>query len=216
MDPFSDFKMDNKLGFSTVYDISNGNFSSLNRNLTVMNDYKDALISVNSEMLEKKTNKINKRYFVKTNQTCNGNNLYTIIDDMSYVKSKDGSSDILNYGLLKSAYGNLQSINTDNMNFNKVVDDCVEITMIMDENANTDTKYVSITDYNKLNCNAFPNKCKIYTGKSKCEDCNKNEPFQNMNNNDFYNKNGINAKITYLSFAYLTTLFLSFIIFIKK
>ncbi len=216
MDPFSDLKTDKELGFSTVYDISNGNFSSLNSNLTVMNDYKDALISINSEMLEKKTDKINKRYFLETNQTCNGNNLHTVIDDMTYVKSTDGSNDILNYGLLKSAYGNLQSINIDNMNSNEVFDNCVEITMVMDENGNTDKKYVSINDYNKLNCNAFPNGCKTYTGKSGCEDCKKNEPFQNIDDSDLYDKNDINAKITYLSIAYLSALFVSFIILIKK
>ena len=111
MNPFSDLKTSEELGFSSLYDISNGNFTSLDGNMNVLNDYKNALISIKSDMLSNNNNKLSKRYFVKTNQTCNGNDLYTIIDDMGYVNS----TDVLNYGLLRSAYSNLQSINTDNI-----------------------------------------------------------------------------------------------------
>lgn len=207
MNPFSDLKTNEELGFSSLYDISNGNFTSLGGNMNVLNDYKNALISIKSDMLSNNNKKLSKRYFVKTNQTCNGNDLYTIIDDMTYVNSTDA----LNYGLLRSAYGNLQAINTDNIIGSDIIENnCVEITMIIDRDGNTEKKHVSMDDYNKLGCNAFPNKCKTYTGKSGCDDCAKNETFQNMEGID------VNEKLTYLSFAYLSALFLTFFLLFKK
>lgn len=136
------------------------------------------------------------RYFVDTHTTCpkkhgNGNiERYILVDNMKYMHYADGAVDMNNTGLLNSALGSLQEIDTnmivnqyDSINNESHPDNkCIKITIdTTGDKKNYETKYVSVADCRKIDEVAF-----MGGDKSICEKFTPNMKEDNEYNNNLY------------------------------
>ncbi len=190
---FSNIKTPEQMGISSNPDPNILN--NFDNNISILNEYNNAMTKGSSSVFVNNPNKqpLGNRYFQKTNSTCsynppskdNSSSTTTntiqnvtrniLIDNMKYLKDGKGNIDTTNTGLLYSAAGSLQDVVfVNNNDFEELSNSntCVEVTIETDANGTTDTGYISIGDYKKADCTAFPKKCKKYTGKNKCEPCN--------------------------------------------
>lgn len=162
------------------------------------------LLDVNNESVA--TRPFGNRQFLKTNVSCmrydNNKNTdrYILVDNMKYMKDKNGNLDTRHYGLLYSAEGSLQDVDANsifsnaNMNFdaNAPGNKCVPVSIYLDNShTRSDTKYVTVNDCNRIDSVAFVNgnkDCKVveqFTDKDS-------SPYDEEN---VYNKTRLQPKI---------------------
>jgi hypothetical protein len=87
---------------------------------------------------------------------------------MKYPKDVDRRLNLQNTGLLYSAKATIDSINPYSLLDS---DKMVEVEMKSNADEDTVRQTIGIGDYKKMDCTAFPNRCKTYKGKSGCEPC---------------------------------------------
>ena len=147
---FDSIKNLDQMGFDT-----SGNFTSVKKNLDIFNQYTNASLYGNSSVL---SNPIGKRTFMQTADTCTNIdgkkvNRNVLIDNMRFVQTGSTSP-----GLIPSAIDDINQIDTD---FNKNANEnCVPVTIVTDTSGNTTSGYVSVEDYQHIDCTAFPKNCK--------------------------------------------------------
>ena len=184
----SNIKTPDQMGIGQ--DLDPNILKNLNNNLSIFNEYNNALIKGSSVVFNNNPNgqPLGERYFMDSGFRCRpvkttdrqlnpilspgdptpptvARNI--LIDNMKYLKNGNGAIDVSNTGLLYSAAGSLQDIKFTGLTSNS--DNCVEVTINTDANGGTDTKYISVDDYNDLDFTAFPNFCKVYNGNKNCE-----------------------------------------------
>jgi hypothetical protein len=179
--PINLIKVPNKMNIQSVTDIS-----GVDNNVAAMNQYYNTLYNGKNtaSTITNNNEPLGERKFLPTGTKCNFNNSQVdktyILDSMNYYKNADGSFDTTNTGLLHSAFGALQNINTDtNVTIpGPQYDNCVEVTIQKDGNTgNTIKNYISKAEYDNLSCTVFPkdisgNFCKTFTGNpNKCSPC---------------------------------------------
>ena len=153
---------------------SKGDDESINNTLGAFKDYNNALYSGNTTALKIDTNgePLGNRYFAKVDGIYDENSektdRYISVDNMKYSKDVDRRFNLQNTGLLYSAKATV-----DNINPYSLLDSDKMVEVEMKSNANGDTvrQTIGIGDYKKMDCTAFPNRCKTYKGKSGCEPC---------------------------------------------
>lgn len=195
-----------QMGILSITDVSGVNIDA-----NAMNQYYNTLFNGKNTATTITNNDqpLGERIFVPTGTKCNYNNKSVdktyILDTMNYYKNADDSFDTTNTGLLYSAFGALQNINTDeNLPIpGQTSNECVEVTIQKDGTpGNTITNYISKDEYDNLNCIIFPKNssgiiCKKYTGKNECDPCNQSvdknpvidssvETFCNGKHGEFY------------------------------
>ena len=147
----------------------------LENNGKALLEYSKALVSGDSTAfnIDNKKKPLGQRQFIKTESTCNANgntvDKYIVIDNMKYAKNDNMELETKNYGLLSSAKGNLQAARTSGMRRDS--NQCVEVKIETDADGTTDTKYISMDEYYRLDCTAFPKKCKKYGDNKDCDLC---------------------------------------------
>jgi hypothetical protein len=165
--------------------ISDGaSFAAIDQSIAGLDKYYKDLTSGNSEIYNianlVSNQPLGNRYFLSTNEKCirkDGSTVdrYIPIDNMNFKRNSDGSLDTGNYSLVNSAQGALNSVNTDELidiakngyNINSDKNICVPVTMYTDvTRRNTDTKYVTKSDCEKLDATSFSNNVKNCEGFS--------------------------------------------------
>ena len=151
-------------------------YQSTSKNIQILQQYSNAILNGDSYALTDgitpATQPFGNRQFLKTNTPCirNDNNentdRYILVDNMKYMKDENGNLDTNHYGLLYSAEGSLQDVDTNsifsksNMNYNPsaIENKCVPVSIYLDNSkTKTETKYVTINDCNKIDSVAFVN-----------------------------------------------------------
>jgi hypothetical protein len=192
------FKSPESLGITQAKD-----YSSLDANLQILNQYNKAILNGDTYILNDDNDSVatqpfGNRKFLKTNVSCmrydnnKDTERYILVDNMKFMKDKNGNLDTRHYGLLYSAEGSLQDVDANsifsdaNMNFDKNAtgNKCVPVSIYLD-NSNTtrDTKYVTINDCNRIDSVAFVNGIK---------DCKVNESFTNKDSSVYDEENTYN------------------------
>lgn len=145
------------------------------QNINAVNQYDNALN--NGVMIDGSGKPINQplgsRYFVNTNTICHKKdgrgttNRYMLVDNMKYMKYEDGSVNTDNYGLLYSAMGSLQELDSNNLlsqlgqieNPDDPNNKCVNVTIDLKGDQKTfDSKFVTVGDCKKIDAVAFKDK----------------------------------------------------------
>jgi hypothetical protein len=151
-----------------------GDSASIDTTLNALKQYNNALYSGNTTALKinNKKKPLGNRYFAKVDGVYDENgektDRYVSVDNMKYTKDVDRRFNLKNTGLLYSAKATIDGINPYAiLDSNKMVE--VEI----ETNAKGDTasQKIGIGDYKRMDCTAFPDKCKKYKGQTKCEPC---------------------------------------------
>lgn len=153
---------------------SKGDDESINNTLNAFKQYNNALYSGNTTAIKIDTNgePLGNRYFAKVDGVYNENgektDRYVSVDNMKYSKDLDRRLNLQNTGLLYSAKATIDGINPYSM-----LDSSKMVEVEMKSNANGDIirQTIGIGDYKKMDCTAFPNRCKRYKGKTECEPC---------------------------------------------
>jgi hypothetical protein len=123
------------------------------------------------------------RYFVDTNTNCkkkDGNGMterYILVDNMKYMKYEDGTVNNDNYGLLYSAMGSLQEIDSNNLlsqlgqieNPDDPNNKCINVTIDMKGDQKTfESKFITLGDCKKIDAIAFKGQnakvCEAFSG----------------------------------------------------
>ena len=178
------------------------NYSSVDNNLKVLKQYNKAILNGDSYILNDGVTPAAKpfgdRHFQKTNVSCmkfdkkENTDRYILVDNMKFMKDKNGNLDTGHYGLLYSAEGSLQDIDANsifsntNMNYdsNAQGNKCVPVSIYLDNShTKNDTKYVTINDCNRIDSVAFVNGVK---------DCKVNENFTDINSSVYDEENSYN------------------------
>jgi hypothetical protein len=124
------------------------------------------------------------RYFVDTNTNCpkkDGTGMterYILVDNMKYMKYADGTVNNDNYGLLYSAMGSLQEIDSNNLlsqlgqieNPDDPNNKCINVTIDMKGDQKTfESKFITVGDCKKIDAIAFKGQdtkvCEAFTGE---------------------------------------------------
>jgi hypothetical protein len=180
--PSEYIKTPNEMGIT-----GKGDSASIDITLDALKEYNNALYSDNTTALkiDNKKKPLGNRYFAKVNGVYNEKgektDRYVSVDNMKYTKDVDRRFNLKNTGLIYSAKATIDGINPYAiLNSDKLVE--VEI----ETNAKGDTasQKIGIGDYKRMDCTAFPNKCKKYKGQTKCEPCFVKENMDGMNNSN--------------------------------
>jgi hypothetical protein len=160
---------------------SKGDDTSIDNTLYALKQYNNALYSGKTTALKIDTNgePLGNRYFSKVDGIYNEDgekiDRYVSVDNMKYPKDVDRRFNLKNTGLLYSAKATIDSINPYSLlDSDKIVE--VE----MNSNGNVIKQNIAIGDYKKMDCTAFPNRCKKYKGKTDCEPCFVKESMHDM------------------------------------
>ena len=151
-----------------------GDDESINNTLGAFKDYNNALYSGSTTALKIDTNgqPLGNRYFAKVNGIYDENgektDRYVSVDNMKYSKDVDRRFNLQNTGLLYSAKATVDSINPYSLLDS---DKMVEVEMKSNAKGDIIKQTIGIGDYKKMDCTAFPNRCKTYKGKNGCEPC---------------------------------------------
>jgi len=173
--PYTTIKTPEQMNIS-----SSGEDGTIDKNLKSIQDYNNALYSGNTKAFvnDTKGQPSGSRYFTPAYDTClntDGTAIvdrYYPIDDMLYGKNDKGQINYDNKGLLYSSQSTINKIGSVNLKDNSTNKNCVQVTMVTNQNGSVDTQYVSMDDYKNMDCSAFQNNCKKYYGMSSCEPCN--------------------------------------------
>jgi hypothetical protein len=173
--PYTTIKTPEQMNIS-----SSGEDGTIDKNLKSIQDYNNALYSGNTKAFvnDTKGQPSGSRYFTPAYDTClntDGTAIvdrYYPIDDMLYGKNDKGQINYDNKGVLYSSQSTINKIGSVNLKDNSTNKNCVQVTMVTNQNGSVDTQYVSIDDYKNMDCSAFQNNCKKYYGMSSCEPCN--------------------------------------------
>jgi hypothetical protein len=151
-----------------------GDDDSINNTLNAFAQYNNALYSGKTTALKIDTNgePLGNRYFAKVDGIYNENgektDRYVSVDNMKYSKDVDSRLNLQNIGLLYSAKATIDGINPYSMLDSSKM---VEVEMKSNTNGDIVRQTIGIGDYKKMDCTAFPNRCKKYKGKNDCEPC---------------------------------------------
>jgi hypothetical protein len=190
-EPLNFVKNPNEMGITERSDLSNNILGLIHYNNALYSGKVDggatAYKQPDGGNLDTNNQPLGNRYFLPAYGLCTPNNggepvdRYYPIDNMAYNKNEDGTLDILSTGLLYSAKGSLNSVNSDITDGK--ADTCVLVSMSKDSTGkNIESQYVSIDDYNKMQYTAFKNNCKTYNGKQGgCE----KEGFETISNTKY-------------------------------
>ena len=166
---------DNYIKNPTEMGITNkGDDKSINKTLSAFKQYNNALYSGKTTALKVNTNgePLGNRYFAKVNGIYDENgektDRYVSVDNMKYPKDVDRRLNLQNTGLLYSAKATIDSINPYSLLDS---DKMVEVEMKSNAKGDIIKQTIGVGDYKKMDCTAFPNRCKTYKGKSGCEPC---------------------------------------------
>lgn len=166
---------DNYIKNPTEMGITNkGDDKSINKTLSAFKQYNNALYSGKTTALKVNTNgePLGNRYFAKVNGIYDENgektDRYVSVDNMKYPKDVDRRLNLQNTGLLYSAKATVDSINPYSLLDS---DKMVEVEMKSNADGDIIKQTIGIGDYKKMDCTAFPNRCKTYKGKNGCEPC---------------------------------------------
>jgi hypothetical protein len=151
-----------------------GDEKSINKTLSAFKKYNNALYSgkTNAFKVDTKDEPLGNRYFAKVSGVYNEDgekvDRYVSVDNMKYPKDVDRRFNLQNTGLLHSAKATVDSINPYSLLDS---DKMVEVEMKSNADGDIIKQTIGIGDYKKMDCTAFPNRCKAYKGKSGCEPC---------------------------------------------
>jgi hypothetical protein len=151
-----------------------GDEKSINKTLSAFKKYNNALYSgkTNAFKVDTKDEPLGNRYFAKVSGVYNEDgektDRYVSVDNMKYPKDVDRRFNLQNTGLLHSAKATVDSINPYSLLDS---DKMVEVEMQSNADGDITKQTIGIGDYKKMDCTAFPNRCKKYKGKSGCEPC---------------------------------------------
>ena len=173
--PYTTIKTPEQMNIS-----SSGEDGTIDKNLKSIQDYNNALYSGNTKAFvnDTKGQPSGSRYFTPAYDTClntDGTAIvdrYYPIDDMLYGKNDKGQINYDNKGVLYSSQSTINKIGSVNLKDNSTNKNCVQVTMVTNQNGSVDTQYVSMDDYKNMDCSAFQNNCKKYYGMTSCEPCN--------------------------------------------
>jgi len=176
LQPIQQFKNPKQMNISSKNDPKD--------NIEGVNQYINALNKGNiiDEKKVQMTHPLGDRHFIKTNITCpkkdgtGHTDRYFLLDNMKYMKYSDGTLNTENYGLLYSAMGSLQEIDSNNLlsqlgqieNPDDPNNKCVNVTIDMKGDKKTfDSKYMTVGDCKKIDSIAFKDEnkkvCEAYT-----------------------------------------------------
>jgi len=124
------------------------------------------------------------RYFVETNTNCpkkDGTGMterYILVDNMKYMKYADGTVNNDNYGLLYSAMGSLQEVDSNNLlsqlgqieNPDDPNNKCINVAIDMKgDQKNFESKFITVGDCKKIDAIAFKGQdtkvCEAFSGE---------------------------------------------------
>jgi len=151
-----------------------GDDKSINKTLSAFKKYNNALYSgkTTAFKVDTKGEPLGNRYFAKVSGVYNEDgekvDRYVSVDNMKYPKDVDRRFNLQNTGLLHSAKATVDSINPYSLLDS---DKMVEVEMKSNADGDIVRQTIGIGDYKKMDCTAFPNRCKTYKGKSGCEPC---------------------------------------------
>jgi hypothetical protein len=151
-----------------------GDDKSINKTLSAFKKYNNALYSgkTTAFKVDTKGEPLGNRYFAKVSGVYNEDgekvDRYVSVDNMKYPKDVDRRFNLQNTGLLHSAKATVDSINPYSLLDS---DKMVEVEMKSNADGDIIKQTIGIGDYKKMDCTAFPNRCKTYKGKSGCEPC---------------------------------------------
>jgi len=151
-----------------------GDDKSIDATLSAFKQYNNALYSgkTGAFNVDTKGEPLGNRYFSKVDGVYNEDgektDRYVSVDNMKYPKDVDRRLNLQNTGLLYSAKATVDSINPYSLLDS---DKMVEVEMKSNADGDTVRQTIGIGDYKKMDCTAFPNRCKTYKGKSGCEPC---------------------------------------------
>jgi len=178
-----------------------GDDRSMNKTLSAFKQYNNALYSgkTTAFKVDTKGEPLGNRYFAKVSGVYNEDgekvDRYVSVDNMKYPKDVDRRFNLQNTGLLHSAKATVDSINPYSLLDS---DKMVEVEMKSNADGDIIKQTIGIGDYKKMDCTAFPNRCKAYKGKSGCEPCFVKEKVKenmhdmnDMNNKLYYHDIGI-------------------------
>lgn len=164
--------------------ITYGGDSNIENDATKLNQYAKALLDGNITLNSGKTQTVpmGKRYFMDTNSKCDKSDgtgsttRYILVDNMKYSKYSDGSINTNEYGLLYSAAGSLQEVDSNATisqlnDINSKGNKCINVNIDLDgQNATFESKPVTIDDCNKIDKIAFRGGNKNCEGFSNYDD----------------------------------------------
>ena len=156
--------------------------SELNKQIDNIRQLNNALYSGDTNVYNFDINSkpLGSRYFIENKEKIKNKegeleSTYYVVDNMKYGKT-DGKIDLNKAGLLYSVEENLNNIDTE-IKLEGLEDldtTFVEVVLVSDKDDKlTDKKKISLRQYLKLDCTAFPDKCKRYTGMAEghCDTC---------------------------------------------
>jgi hypothetical protein len=165
---------------------------TMNRKIESIRELNNALHSGNTKAfsMEAKDKPIGTRYFVERPgkyETKTGEfvDTFSVVDNMKYGKTENGEIDLDNYGLLASTKELLNDIDPSYVmveGFTERASANVEVEIETDASGKLENKFIPISEYKKLDCTAFKNKCKRYTGMEHCDTCEIKEQKPDLNN----------------------------------
>jgi hypothetical protein len=167
--PYSYIKNPSQMGIT-----NKGDDKSIDATLSAFKQYNNALYSGKTTAfnVDTKGEPLGNRYFSKVdgiyNQDGEKIDRYVSVDNMKYPKDVDRRLNLQNTGLLYSAKATIDSINPYSLLDS---DKMVEVEMKSNADGDIIRQTIGIGDYKKMDCTAFPNRCKTYKGKSGCEPC---------------------------------------------
>ena len=155
--------------------------SELNKQIDNIRQLNNALYSGDTNVYNFDINSkpLGSRYFIENKEKIRNEegdlDTYYVVDNMKYGKT-DGKIDLNKAGLLYSVEENLNNIDSE-IKLEGLEDldtTFVEVVLVSDKDDKlTDKKKISLRQYLKLDCTAFPDKCKRYTGMAEghCDTC---------------------------------------------
>ena len=156
--------------------------SELNKQIDNIRQLNNALYSGDTNVYNFDINSkpLGSRYFIENKEKIKNDDgdlesTYYVVDNMKYGKT-DGKIDLNKAGLLYSVEENLNNIETEIKleGLEDLDSTFVEVVLVSDKDDKlTDKKKISLRQYLKLDCTAFPDNCKRYTGMAEghCDTC---------------------------------------------
>lgn len=156
--------------------------SELNKQIDNIRQLNNALYSGDTNVYSFDINSkpLGSRYFIENKEKIKNDNgdlesTYYIVDNMKYGKT-NGKIDLNKAGLLYSVEENLNNIDSEIKleGLEDLDSTFVEVVLVSDKDDKlTDKKKISLRQYLKLDCTAFPDNCKRYTGMADghCDTC---------------------------------------------
>ena len=156
--------------------------SELNKQIDNIRQLNNALYSGDTNVYNFDINSkpLGSRYFIENKEKIKNDDgdlesTYYVVDNMKYGKT-DGKIDLNKAGLLYSVEENLNNIDTEIKleGLEDLDSTFVEVVLVSDKDDKlTDKKKISLRQYLKLDCTAFPDNCKRYTGMADghCDTC---------------------------------------------